>query len=134
MKQKAFTLAEVLVVISIIGLLGSIIVVATRGAIERAKIAKTLQFSGQINNALGVDLVGNWGFDEGENGTCAPSGDACDDSGYGNNGVFNNPNHHWENSPMPQLGKAVCVAPGAEQIIVPDSERLDGMNSLTIQF
>ncbi len=81
-KDKSFTLIELLVVIAIIGLLSSIVLVSLKGVRERAKIAKTLEFSQSIQNALGSEAVGIWSFDEGSGST------AKDSSGYGNNGTL----------------------------------------------
>ncbi|MDO8436136.1 MAG: type II secretion system protein, partial [bacterium] len=57
-KKKAFTLIELLVVIAIIGLLASIILVSLKGTREKARIAKSLDFSQRINHALGAYAVG----------------------------------------------------------------------------
>ncbi|MDO8435865.1 MAG: LamG-like jellyroll fold domain-containing protein, partial [bacterium] len=72
------------VVIAIIGLLASIILVSLKGTREKARIAKSLDFSQRINHALGAYAVGIWRFDEGS-GTIA-----SDSSGYGNNGTLVN--------------------------------------------
>lgn len=83
-KEKGFTLIELLVVIAVIGLLASIVLVSLRGVREKAKITKVLEFSGQINRALGADAVGVWDLDEG-NGLVA-----SDRSGYSNKGTIKN--------------------------------------------
>jgi prepilin-type N-terminal cleavage/methylation domain-containing protein len=79
-KIKSFTLIELLVVISIIGLLSSIVLVATKGSREKARIAKILETSQTIHTSLGSEAVGVWDFDN-----CT----ASDSSGYGNNGTIN---------------------------------------------
>ncbi len=84
MKQKAFTLIELLVVIAIIGLLTTLVLVNTSGTRGKARVAKALEYSGQIHNALGSELVGSWNFDNGT-GTVA-----YDTSGYGDNGTLIN--------------------------------------------
>lgn len=81
-KNKSFTLIELLVVIAIVGLLTSIVLVSTRGATEKAKIAKTLQYSQSLYSYLGSDAVGIWNFDEGSGTTTR------DFSGNGNNGTL----------------------------------------------
>lgn len=58
-----FTVIELLVVVAIIGLLVTIILVATRGSTEKAKLAGTIQYSASIRHVLGVDAVGIWSFD-----------------------------------------------------------------------
>jgi prepilin-type N-terminal cleavage/methylation domain-containing protein len=83
-KQKAFTLAEILVVIAVIGLLSSIIFAITSGTREQGRIAKGLYFSQHLHNSLGSYAVGIWKFDEGEGST------AADTSGWENNGTLVN--------------------------------------------
>jgi prepilin-type N-terminal cleavage/methylation domain-containing protein len=78
-KTKSFTLIELLVVIAIIGLLSSIVLVATKGSRAKAQIAKALEFSQTIHTSLGSEAVGIWDFDN-----CT----ASDASGYGNNGTI----------------------------------------------
>jgi prepilin-type N-terminal cleavage/methylation domain-containing protein len=89
-KNEAFTLVELLVVIAIVGLLSTIVLAVTSGASEQGRIAKSLQFSKQIENILGSGLVGRWNFDEGADNTCSDGKDICDSSGWGNNGVLIN--------------------------------------------
>jgi len=79
--QRAFTLVEILVVIAVVGLLGSTIFAITSGAGEQGKIAKGLRFSQHLQNSLGSYAVGIWRFDEGSGTT------ANDTSGWGNNGT-----------------------------------------------
>jgi prepilin-type N-terminal cleavage/methylation domain-containing protein len=81
-RGKGFTLVEILVVIAIVGLLGSIIFAITSGADEQGRIAKGLYFSQHLRNSLGAYAVGIWNFDEGS-GTLAE-----DTSGWGNDGTL----------------------------------------------
>jgi prepilin-type N-terminal cleavage/methylation domain-containing protein len=84
-KFKAFTLVELLVVITIVGLLSTIVLAVTSGVSEQGRIAKGLQFSQHLQNTLGVDAVGIWNMDEASasNGT-----QISDISGWGNDGTL----------------------------------------------
>jgi prepilin-type N-terminal cleavage/methylation domain-containing protein len=85
-KQKGFTLIELMVGIAIVGLLSSVILVATKGSTNKANIAKTMQWSRSIESLLGPYAVGIWNFDEGSGTTVS------DLSGYRNDGtLINNP-------------------------------------------
>ena len=88
MKDKAFTLLELLVVITIIGILASIVVVSMSGSTDSATIAKGKTYAQQIHALLGSNAVGVWNFDEGVANTCSATADVCDISGYGNHGTF----------------------------------------------
>ena len=79
--KSGFTLLELLIVISIIGLLSSIVLVTYPTAVEKARIAKTLQWSASVNHLLGSEAVGVWTFDNIQGTT------VYDDSGNNNNGA-----------------------------------------------
>jgi prepilin-type N-terminal cleavage/methylation domain-containing protein len=82
MESKAFTLIEVLVVMTIIGVLASIVLVSFSGQRERAKLTRAQNFDAQISHGLGAYAVGIWRFEEG-------SGvDIHDESGFGNDGIL----------------------------------------------
>jgi len=76
-KNNSFTLIELLVVIAIIGLLSSIVLVATKGSRDKARIAKGLEFSQTIQNTIGSEAVGIWRFEQ----------NSLDSSGYNNHGT-----------------------------------------------
>jgi prepilin-type N-terminal cleavage/methylation domain-containing protein len=80
--NRAFTLLELLVVITIIGILSSIVIVSMSGSTAPATIAKGKAYSQQVHALLGSNAVGVWNFDEGT-GTIV-----YDISGYENNGVI----------------------------------------------
>jgi len=82
MKNRAFTLLELLVVIIIIGILSSIVIVSMSGSTDSATIAKGKAYAQQVHALLGANAVGVWNFDEGSGIT------AYDISGYGNNGTL----------------------------------------------
>jgi prepilin-type N-terminal cleavage/methylation domain-containing protein len=83
MNQRAFTLLELLVVITIIGILSSIVIVSMSGSTDSAAIAKGKAYAQQVHALLGANAVGVWNFDEGTGTTLT------DISGYGNNGTLN---------------------------------------------
>jgi len=83
MKNRAFTLLELLVVITIIGILSSIVIVSMSGSTDSAIIAKSKAYAQQVHALLGANAVGVWNFDEGAGTTLT------DISGYGNNGTLN---------------------------------------------
>ena len=82
--NRAFTLLELLVVITIIGILSSIVIVSMSGFTDSATIAKGKAYAQQVHALLGANAVGVWNFDEGEGTT------AKDLSGYNNHGTLTN--------------------------------------------
>lgn len=95
---KAFTVIELLVVISLIGFIVSIILVSVKTGIERAKINHLLQFSATFKHALGAYIVGEWNFED----------NLSDLSGSNNNcnWVGTGPSY-IDNEASPHLGKTV---------------------------
>ena len=85
MRQRSFTLIELMVVIAIVGLLASVVLVSMGGVKGKAKTAQGLQFSQSLYHVLGSEAVGVWNFDEGPDGS--PMTTAKDASGYDNNGT-----------------------------------------------
>jgi prepilin-type N-terminal cleavage/methylation domain-containing protein len=82
----AFTLIELLVVIAIIGILSGLIVITMSGATQKATIAKAQVFSNSLRNALALNLISEWKFDE---LTAATEGASIQDTwGGGNTGTL----------------------------------------------
>ena len=82
MNLKAFTVIELLVVISILGLLASVVLLSMEGATDRAVIGKAMEFSHVTRVSLGADLVGEWRFNE------TAGIEAKDSSGDDNHGTL----------------------------------------------
>jgi type II secretory pathway pseudopilin PulG len=70
------------VVIAIIGILSGMVVVNMSGATDKARIAKGITFAASIQRSMGLNCMGDWGFDEGS-GTSA-----IDSSGNGSTGII----------------------------------------------
>ena len=99
--NRAFTLTELLVVISVIGLLAGIVLVSLGDATDSAKIAKTLSWSSGVNHRLGAYAVGIWNFN-GDSPTTV-----YDSSGCNNNGTINGGALRVDETPNNVLGKAL---------------------------
>jgi len=119
-KQKSFTIIELLVVVSIIGLLASIVLVATKEAREKAAIARNLQFGNQIRHGLGAYAVGEWEFENNLNDTL----------GEDNHGDY----FPSGGTPVYEdgvVGKALSFN-GSNGLLIPDSNSIDPRNDLAI--
>lgn len=78
--NRAFTLVELLVVISIIGMLSSVVLVGLQGARDKGRTASLINFTTYNNRKLGIDTVLSVNFDgTGPSDTTAP----VDKSGNG---------------------------------------------------
>jgi len=82
--KNGFTLIELMVTISILGLLSSVVLASVNSARDKARIAAGLQYSANLYHARGADAVGIWNLNEGAGLT------ATDDSGSANNGTIAN--------------------------------------------
>jgi prepilin-type N-terminal cleavage/methylation domain-containing protein len=98
--NRAFTLLELLVVITIIGILASIVVVSMSGSTDSATIAKGKAYAQQVHALLGHEAVLDLNFNEGNYNTCSDGADVCDASGYGNNGTIYNNEATFVSSPI----------------------------------
>ncbi|MDD5739101.1 MAG: prepilin-type N-terminal cleavage/methylation domain-containing protein [Candidatus Pacebacteria bacterium] len=61
---RGFTLLELLIVISIIGVLASITIIAYPSYAKKARLANALHFSDNIRGSLQQDMIAWWKFDE----------------------------------------------------------------------
>lgn len=126
MRQKGFTLIEMLVVVAIIGLLATIVLVSLQASREKARIAKGLQFSANIYHSLGAFAVGVWDFDEGTTGTCSDGKDICDFSGNENNGTLNGAEHN-EDTPS-KKGYSLDFDGGSEHVLIGSDDSLNNIS------
>jgi len=123
--QRSFTLIEVLMVITIIGLLASIVLITTKGARERAKIAKSLNFAAQVHHVLGAYAVGIWDLDDQVN----PTADA---SGYDNHGTITGATFTAD-TPSGK-GYALDLDGAGDYVSVSPFDNLRGATQFTIGF
>lgn len=82
MKRTGFTLIELLLVISIIGLLSSVVFASLTAARMNARVAAGSQSNANIYHALAGSIAGEWLFDEGSGTT------ASDTSANNNDGTI----------------------------------------------
>lgn len=79
--NKGFTLIELMVVVSIVGMLSSVILVALQGARDKGKVGAGVTFATHTYRAFGADAYAMWNFDN-------SASDGLDDSGNANNLIF----------------------------------------------
>lgn len=85
-RNAGFTLAEILVVISIMALLSSIVLVAVKGARKKAKEKAVLQYAASVHHSLGAYTMGEWTFDV-VDGTTVKDTSGNDKDGYRTSGA-----------------------------------------------
>ena len=128
MNSKAFTLIELLVVISILGLLSSLVLLSLQGAKDQANQKKAMEFSHTIRVSLGVDLVGEWRFNDGA-GTTTKDSSGLDNDGILGNGLCTPGNGTcpaWTDGGI--FGKALVFDGIDDYVIVPNSSDLKFSN------
>ncbi len=125
MKTKGFTLIELLVVISIIGVIASIVLVSFSGSRDKAKIARSQQFSANINHSLGAYAAGIWDFEDQNDPT-------IDRSGFGNDGTLHGDTHFVANDALG--GHALSFDGSGDYVEIASKGILNpGSNNFTVE-
>jgi prepilin-type N-terminal cleavage/methylation domain-containing protein len=122
MKGKAFTLLELLVVITVIGILSSIVIVSMSGSTDSATIAKGKAYAQQVHALLGANAVGIWNFDEGEGDT------VYDVSGYSNDGALEGDTHFVDS----EIEGYALSFDGTGDYVVLTNDPASGLSEITI--
>jgi prepilin-type N-terminal cleavage/methylation domain-containing protein len=128
--SKAFTLLELLVVITIIGILSSIVIVSMSGSTDSADIAKGKSYDQQIHALLGYEAVLDLNFNENAYNSCPDGKDVCDASGYNNNGDISNNEAAYILNPVG--GYALSFDGINDRITIADSSSLDVREAITL--
>lgn len=89
MNNRGFTIIELLVVVSIIGMISSVALANLQTAKENAKLAASKQFHASIQRALGIETVASWEFDEGSGTVLVDSAGSSGFSGAMNGTIIN---------------------------------------------
>lgn len=136
--QKAFTLIEILLVITMIGILVSIVIVNVNSARDKAQIARVVQFSDSVYRAMGSDALAVWNFDEGGTSTVVKDG-----TNTGKDGVLGNGNCQPGNGTCPSwvesftfsggnFGKALSFDGNNDYVNI--TPNLGNLTAMTIEF
>lgn len=104
---QGFSLIELLVVISIIGLLGTFAVFQISGTRERARVAKASSFDGMVQRNIGAFLVGRYDLEEGTGGNGAV---VADSSGLNNHGTIVGAGTSWSSSVYDKKASSYALA------------------------
>lgn len=129
-KEEAFTLIEILLVITIIGILSGAAAVGMSMAADSARIAKAKNFAHSIEEHLGPSNKGKWNFNTVE------SGIVQDFSGQGNDAVLEGNASSTSDTPMGTGAgeKAIVFDGDNDDINAGDEDSLKPTEGLTISL
>jgi prepilin-type N-terminal cleavage/methylation domain-containing protein len=132
MSRQAFTLVELLVVISIIGLLSSVAVVSFSGTRGKAQIAAGQSFERSILNTEGDAILAQWDFND-CTGTEIPATTIADISGNGNNATPTS-SPQWSSDTPDQSGCSLSLNGTSQYAVASRSISELANNSFTVSF
>jgi prepilin-type N-terminal cleavage/methylation domain-containing protein len=130
--KKSFTLIEILVVIVIIGILSAFIIVSMSGVSQKATIAKGQAFANSLKNALMINLVSEWKFDE--LATATNGATIADTWSGGNNGTLStgDANDKLKTGASCVSGKCLELDGTDDYVDCGSESNLDIINAITI--
>lgn len=99
--EKSFTLIEILLVLSILGILSSIIFVSVADHIDRARMVRSMNFASSIRRTLSVSEKAGWSFNSTSSNTVVN-----DDSGNANSLTLKGSAALSGDTPMRTIGGA----------------------------
>ncbi len=131
MRERGFTLVEILVVIAITSFLSSIVYAAVTTAREKSRVGAARYFAAQIDHVTGDQAAGWWEFDD-----CnIPPGNttALDRSGGANNGVLTN-GPVWSTNTPNGTGCSISFDGIDDYVNVGNATSLNPSTTITVSF
>lgn len=117
--RAGFTLIELLAVISIVGLLASIVLASLSTVRKNARFAAAKQFAHSLDTQVGISAVGWWNLSE-----CAGTS-IGDQSGLNNNGTIQGAGYVWSSTNTPTSQGCFLAFAGTQYISVPNSSSIN---------
>jgi prepilin-type N-terminal cleavage/methylation domain-containing protein len=102
--ERSFTLVEMLLVISILGILSTIVVVSVADSIEKARMVRSMNFASSIRRNLSTSERAGWSFNSTSSNT-----EVNDDSGNGNSVTLKGLASLSSDTPMRTIGGATST-------------------------
>ncbi len=123
MKKNGFTLLELLIVISIVGVLASVTMISYPSVTKKAKLSNAIKFSDNVRGSLQPEMVAWWKFDE-------TSGTVAKDSWWNQlNGTVVGAT--WNTG---GIKSGALSFDGNDYVTVPDSIYLSPSKAITIEL